>query len=357
MELADRPGPGADAETALDRRFGLRLDLLVAWLRSLGVPIEEPVRLDRIGAGKSNITLRLGDARGTRLVLRRPPLGHLLESAHDITREAGILDRLAGTDVPTPTPVGLCRDPRVSDVALLVMEHLPGHAIDGPEVVAEFSSEARRATAHSLIAALNAVHGLDLAAVGLDALSRRGNYAERQLKRWLRQSRSTRLNCGPEVESIAELLAGSTPADGPTTLVHGDFHLMNAMFDPAGGAVTGILDWELTTLGSPLADLGTLLAYWSRRGGAILGSPFDVTALPGFLETEEIIELYARSSSFAVESVVFWQALAFWKLAVIVAGVVERRANAAENPGGFDEETVAGLLGCAREILESRRAL
>jgi len=349
VDVADRTAEVAERETAdLARSFGLRLERLVDWLGETGVRLEAPVRLSRVGAVKSNITLRLEDSRGTRLVLRRPPLGQLLESAHDIAREARILDRLAGTPVPSPAPVGLCQDATISEVPLLVMEHLEGRAIDRPEAAAEFSPAARAATAVSLVEALAAVHDLDLAAVGLDSLSSHGNYAERQLRLWLRQAERTRGGETAAVEPIAERLRQLAPPTGPTTLVHGDFHLMNAMFEPATGTVTGILDWELTTLGSPLADLGTLLAYWSSPGGAILGPPFDVTSAPGFLDTAAIVDLYSRRNEVEPASVAYWQALAFWKLGVIVAGVVERSSNATENPGGFDRQTVTGLLDCAR---------
>ena len=288
-----------------------------------------PLRFDLLAGGRSNVTYRVSGGDRT-WVLRRPPLGHVLPTAHDMAREYRVLAALADTDVPVPRPFALCEDPAVNDASFYVMEYREG-------VVLEYDLPADYATTHAerrrigdaLVDTLVKLHGVDYEAVGLGDFGRPEGYLERQVRRWSQQWERSKTGELPAVEELLRRLPAALPTSPAPTIVHGDYRLGNmalAADDP--GRIVALFDWEMATLGDPLADLGYTLIYWAEaddpqaEGG--VGSLPRVTREPGFHTRAELIEAYAKKSGRDVSAVDFYQVLALTKLAVIAEGIYAR---------------------------------
>lgn len=333
---------------------GLREDALTGWLVGLGVGLRAPLTYERVGLGQSNLTYLVTDAKGARLVLRRPPLGELLASAHDVAREHRILSALQGTDVPLPRVLGLCEDPAVTDVPVLAVSHVDGTVVDERADAEALSPAARHAIGLSLVDTLGRIHGVDLEAVGLADLASHKPYAARQLKRWSGQWELSRTRELPELERLTERLRTLEPEPGEVALVHGDCHLRNLIVDPDDASVRAILDWELCTLGDPLADLGTVLAYWPQPGDPPT-MRFDASMVEGFATREELVERYAEVTGRDLTHVPFWHGLGLWKLAIILEGVRRRQLDDPRNltaMGRIPAEAVDELVACAHVVLD-----
>ncbi len=332
-----------------DPLAGLDAAAVAEWIASLGVGARGRLSFARLGHGNSNLTYLVSDAADGRWVLRRPPLGPRLASAHDVAREQRILAGLAGTAVPAPRALGLTTDPVVTDAPLLLMTHVEGLVVDSPTVAETLPPQTRHAIGLSLARTLARIHDVDLDAAGLSDLAAHTSYAARQLKRWRRQWNDSRMRDLPAVEQLAERLERALPEQHEVTLVHGDFHLSNAIVDPATGDVRAVLDWELCTLGDPVADLGALLAYWPQAGDRI-GVVFPASTLPGFPLREQLVAAYAEATGRDLAALSFWHALAIWKVAVIYEGV-RRRAQTADDafPAHVVDELIAKAVRVADE--------
>lgn len=330
---------------------GLDTVAVAAWLaRAAG--LREPIAFARVGQGQSNLTFLATDAAGRRVVLRRPPLGRLLASAHDVAREHRILRALDATAVPTPGVVAFTDDPAITDVPLLAMAHVDGLVVDDMTVAEGLAPEARGRLGEALATTLAAVHAVDLEATGLVDLASHKPYAARQLKRWRRQWEASRTRELPAVEELADRLEAATPEQRELALVHGDFHLLNVIAAPDGGVVRAVLDWELCTLGDPLADLGGLLAYWPQASDVAPGV-FPAPALPGFPRRAKLVEVYANATGRDVSAVAFWHALGLWKIAVICEGVRRRAIDDPRNApssGAPPAHVVDDLVAHARQV-------
>ena len=334
---------------------GLREDALTGWLVGLGVGLQAPLTYERVGLGQSNLTYLVTDAKGERLVLRRPPLGVLLASAHDVAREHRILSALQGTDVPLPRVLGLCEDPSVTDVPVLAVSHVEGTVVDERPDAEALAPAARHAIGLALVDTLGRIHGVDLTAVGLDDLASHKPYAARQLKRWSGQWELSRTRELPALEQLTERLRALEPESGEVVLVHGDSHLRNVIVDPDDASVRAILDWELCTLGDPLADLGTVLAYWPQPGDPPT-MRFDASMVEGFATREELVERYVAATGRDVTHVPFWHGLGLWKLAIILEGVRRRQLDDPRNltaMGRIPAEAVDELVACAHAVLDA----
>ena len=282
-----------------------------------------------ISGGRSNLTylVRGGEQAW---VLRRPPLGHVLPTAHDMAREYRVLAALADTDVPVARPIALCQDAAVNDMPFYVMEYRPGVVL-AHELPAGFadSETARRRISAAMIDTLVRLHALDYRALGLDGFGHPEGYLERQVRRWAQQWERSQTGPLPEIDVLAARLRAALPESPPPTIVHGDFRLGNLALDPHDpGRVVAVFDWEMATLGDPLADLGYTLIYWADPGDAIdplsIGSVSPFTTLPGFLRRAELVTEYARRSGRDVAAVDFYQVLALYKLAIISEGIYAR---------------------------------
>lgn len=284
-----------------------------------------PFDYERIAGGRSNLTFRVRDGERT-FILRRPPLGHVLPTAHDMTREHRVLSALADTDVPVPRPLALCSDPAVNEHPFYVMEDRPGVILQlGADESYAASEAERRKIGVALAETLARLHAVDPAAVGLGDFGRPEGYVERQVRRWSKQWEGNRTAPLPEVDELLARLGRALPPASDAAIVHGDYRLGNMALDPRDpGRILAIFDWEMATLGDPLADLGYSLIYWIEPGEPDLVASGGATAKPGFLRRDELIACYAAASGRAVAAVDFYQVLAYTKLAVISEGILKR---------------------------------
>ncbi|MFE3289456.1 phosphotransferase family protein [Rhodococcus sp. NPDC059234] len=327
----------------MNNAVGLDEQAVSAWIADLGVGAVAPLTFTRIGNGQSNLTFLVADAGGGQWVLRRPPLGRLLASAHDVAREYRILSALQGTGVPVPKALALTEDPAVTDAPLMLMSYVDGVVIDSIGVAKTLTPDRRRATGLSMPAALASIHRVDLELAALEDLASHSPFAERQLKRWSGQWEKSKTREVPAVEELAALLARSVPEQRELTLVHGDFHLSNVITSREDGRVVAVVDWELCTLGDPLADVGALLAYWSQADDEVQG-PFVASTLDGFPTRDELARAYFDETGRDPAAVGFWHALALWKLAIIAEGVLRRTTD--------DPRNTAAVGGPSTKIID-----
>jgi aminoglycoside phosphotransferase (APT) family kinase protein len=283
-----------------------------------------PFRYTQIAGGHSNLTFKVDDAAGHSYVLRRPPLGHRLASAHDMGREHRIIAGLAHSAVPVAPALGLCTDENVNELPFYVMAFVDGHVVREKAVAESLLGESgcRRAS-ESIVDTMAAIHGVDLVAAGLNDLGKHEGYISRQLKRWHGNILEQRTRDLPLVDSVYEELMKRIPEQGAATLVHGDYRLDNCMVD-AQGNVIAVLDWEICTLGDPMADLGLLMVYWTGPTDDASAWSNPVNTAAGFMNRAELAERYARVSGRDISHLSFYEAFAFWKLACIIEGVYAR---------------------------------
>jgi aminoglycoside phosphotransferase (APT) family kinase protein len=293
------------------------------WMQSHGIGVAPPLHVTRLLNGASNITCLARDSAGHEWVLRRPPQGLRLDSAHDVVREYRILRALEGSAVPTPRAHALIEDSSICDAPIMIMERLDGQVIVDRTAAEALDLPARRRCGFSVVEALAALHAVDLQASGLATLASQKPYAQRQLDRWLRQARTGTTPLRPAMLTVAARLQAALPEQQQVTLVHGDCHLVNVLVDRSGN-VRGLLDWELGTLGDPMADVGTMLAYWPQPDDPVGPGPLDQACVAGFARRDELAEHYVRFTGRSDQHIGFWEALAAWKIAVISKGVLER---------------------------------
>jgi aminoglycoside phosphotransferase (APT) family kinase protein len=305
---------------------------VAGWLTAHVPGFGTMARVTRLAGGRSNLTFSVTDDGGHRVVLRRPPLGEHPANAHDVLREAGLLQGLAG-EVPVPRVLASCADPEVTGAPFVVLEFLDGLVLRDPAgVEAALPVAERAAVGPALVDALAALHRVDPARLGLGALTQRRDFLARQLRRWQQNWQRTATRPLPALERAHARLVELLPAQQRTGIVHGDYRLDNCMLGrDAGGALTvqGILDWELTTVGDPLADLGQFLVYWAEPGDAATALHAPPTALPGFTGRDELADRYFTALGTDPVPVDYHLAFNWWKTACIVENVYGRMVSGA----------------------------
>jgi len=314
-----------------------------------------------ISGGKSNLTYRVASDAGE-VVLRRPPLGNVLPTAHDMGREHRVLSALEETAVPVPRVLHLGDADGPLGVHFYVMERVVGHVCRNalPPRYAD-APAARAAIGEALVDVLADLHRVQPADVGLEAFGRPAGFVERQLRRWSQQWEASKAHELPALDQLRDELVRTLPPQRAEAIVHGDYRLDNTVLHPtAPGRIVAVLDWEMSTLGDPLTDLGTLLAYWSEDADddvlAAARVMAPVTAADGFPTRSQIVDRYAARTGFDVSDVEWYQAFAFFKLAVVCQGIAARAAGGAMLGSGFEDaqRLVAPLVGAGRQLLGIR---
>jgi aminoglycoside phosphotransferase (APT) family kinase protein len=303
---------------------GIDTNGVEAWFALIVPSASPPLSFERIAGGHSNLTFRVDDAAGSRWALRRPPLGKRLGSAHDMAREHKVVSALGATEVPVAPVVGLCEDDSVTGAPFYAMEFVEGPILRGLAEAEIFPEKGdRRAIGDRVADTLAAINAVDPVAVGLGDLGRKEDYVARQLHRWQGQWEKSKTRELAAIDSVHERLSARIPKQGPATIVHGDYRLDNMILTPSG-EVAAVVDWELCTLGDPMADVGLLMAYWPDREQAdiALGQPANLA--PGFPTREELAARYAKRSGRDLSGLDFFIALGYWKLAIILEGVYAR---------------------------------
>jgi aminoglycoside phosphotransferase (APT) family kinase protein len=338
---------------------GIDADAVTAWLGERVDKLAAPLRFELITGGHSNLTFRVTDAEERRWVLRRPPLRQVLATAHDMSREHRIIAALADTAVPVPPLVGLCEDPAVNGAPFYVMGFVDGLILRDVTVAQQLGVAERAAAAESLIETLTAIHSVDVDAVGLGDLGRREDYLARQLKRWYGQFENSKLREIPVVDEVHAELVKRMPAQRESTIVHGDFRLDNCLVGP-DGQVRAVLDWELCTLGDPLADVGLMIVYMPDAAEAERRGMPSATALDGFPSHQGLLDRYAEVSGRDLSDIGYYVAFGYWKLACIMEGVYARYVGGAMGNQGdtaswdFLGQQVVTTARQARDTLEAR---
>ncbi|WP_433496620.1 phosphotransferase family protein [Sphaerimonospora sp. CA-214678] len=343
---------GEAVSTTPDRLVGVDLERLTPYLES-AVGLAGPLRASLIAGGRSNLTYRLTDGRSD-WVLRRPPVGHVLPTAHDMAREYRVIEALHGTEVPVPAPVLLCRDVAVLGADFYLMEHVAGPVLRGAADTEGLPPEEAARCARGLVEVLAALHATDPAV--LEGFGRPEGFTARQISRWARQWSLSKTRELPAVDELAGRLERAVPPPQRASVVHGDYRLDNVIFSPGGGGrIAAVIDWEMSTLGDPLTDLGLMLVYWDRITEEVTGTRHAVSANPGFPARDELARAYGEASGLDLSRLDFYVAFGYFKLAVIAEGIHARYLGGQTVGSGFEKAgpAVPGLIEAGLAALRS----
>lgn len=308
---------------------GLDLDAVGPWLREQGLIGAGDVDAIRLAGGLSNVTYLVTQGE-TSLVIRRPPLGHVMPTAHDMGREFTVLSGMERGGFRAPRPLAYCDDESVTGARFLAMEYVPGRILSSDAAAEGLSAEDASTLSGELMDTLAELHAVDAASVGLADFGRPGGFLARQVKRWRQQWELSKTRDLPEIESLADWLderVALIPENAPWSVVHGDYRLDNCIVDPVSPRVRAVLDWEMSTLGDPLMDLATILVYWSRPGDQLrheIRFAAFVTDRDGFWDRDALVRRYAEVSGRDVGHLDVCVVLSGFKLAVIMESIRKR---------------------------------
>jgi aminoglycoside phosphotransferase (APT) family kinase protein len=339
---------------------GINAANVTGWLAAHVPDLTPPLTFTLIAGGRSNLTFRVEDADGRAWALRRPPVHHVLPTAHDMVREHRLMHSLGPAGIPVPGTVGLCTDESVNERPFFVMEFVEGHILrTASEAEQAYDAAIRRSVGDHMADTLVALHAVEPEAVGLGDLGRHEGYIERQLKRWGAQYRQMQVEGVDHqalVGRVSEELARRIPKQQRTSVVHGDYRMDNVVLNDSG-AVRAILDWEICTLGDPLADLGLLMVYWAEPTDAMAVLGHSPTTAPGFSTRAQVMERYASTSDLDLSGIGYYTAFGYWKLACILQGVYARyvAGAGAGDQGSVDDfpVQVGRLAQSAADALEA----
>lgn len=333
---------------------GLDLDRLGAWFAAEIPGAGGPLTASLIAGGKSNLTYVVSDGR-QEWIVRRPPMGHVLATAHDMGREHRVMSALRDTEVPVPTTYGICTDDSVVGAPFYVMERVAGMPYRYAHELQPLGPERARTISTRLVDTLAVLHQVDPKAVGLEDFGHPQGYLGRQVARWKKQLDASHSRDLPAAEALYSRLAADVPQESTVGIVHGDYRLDNLLFDEHDQP-TAVLDWEMATLGDPLADLALMLIYHRLGMAANLDSVTDVARTPGFLPEADIIERYAAGSRRNLSRLGFYLGLAAFKLAAILEGIHYRYLNGQTVGEGFDNigDAIHPLLDAGLSALKEK---
>lgn len=303
----------------------LDTDAVARWLTQHMPGFDGPLQATKIAGGQSNPTYRLKASSGA-YVLRRKPLGALLKSAHAVDREFRVQHALAHSNVPVAKMHLLCEDDRVIGSAFYVMDYVDGRSFEDPRLPG-LSPQERGAVIDDMGRVLAAIHAVDIAAVGLSDYGPTGNYFERQIARWTKQYRASETEDLPDMNALIDWLETNTPVDdGRRSLVHGDYRIDNLLFSKSGPEVVAVLDWELSTIGHPFADLAAVIMQWQMPPGVdgrgLAGVDRGALGLPS--DAEFIASYCRRMELTKIDKFGFYLAFCFFRMGAIIQGVKKR---------------------------------
>ncbi|HUY27405.1 MAG TPA: phosphotransferase family protein [Candidatus Binataceae bacterium] len=331
---------------------GYNTQAVEAWIGRHVASLHPPLKWTRFEGGHSNLTYRLDDSDGHAAVIRRPPLGELLPKAHDMAREWAVISALGPTRVPVAAALGFCEDPGVTGAKFYVMGYVAGHSLHNSADTQQWVPEQPRTRlAHSFIDVLAELHALDPDDIGLGDLGKKNDYIARQLKTWYRSwtaSIGPAQYDDPRAHRLQEFYLANIPDQGPARIVHGDYGIHNCLFGP-DCMVAAVVDWEIATLGDPLADLAYALNQWPDPTDPEPPLPEGATALPGFPSRTELAARYAARTGRDLSGLDYYAGFCRWKSAAIVHGVYARYMEGKKSTVGVD---LAGLRQSIDRSLE-----
>ena len=353
--------PGADSPGALSvdppgRLPGVDLDVLTAWMdRAVPGLRQGPLQGAVVAGGKSNLTYRITDGAQV-WALRRPPLAHVLPTAHDMVREFTVISALSGTDVPVPHAIALGEPGDGLGAAFYLMSFVEGVVYDNPDRIAELDASAAAALGENLVDTLLALHDIEPGRVGLDDFGRPDGFLGRQVRRWSRQWAASETEPRPRLAEVVAALEDSLPESSAPGIVHGDYRLSNCIYaaDPTDATIAAVVDWEMATIGDPLTDLGLLVVYHGLAETDDLVMP-RLDPARGFLGVDALVARYAAGSTRALDRLPWYVGFGYFKLAVVAEGIHHRFLQGKTVGPGFDRfgEHVPGLLDRALEHLHA----
>ncbi len=355
QDTAGQESPGHDSPGDV---VGIRAASVSEWFAANIEGATPPLRFELLAGGHSNLTYRVSDATGSTFVLRRPPMGAVLATAHDMAREHKIISGVGQTSVPVAPALGLCTDIEVNDAPFYVMGFVEGVVLDASEKVEECfpGARARVDIGSSVIEVLAALHQVDPDTCGLGDLGRKDAYLERQLKRWRTQWESAKTRELRAMEEVADALQANMPAQVGSGIVHGDYRLGNMMIG-SNAHIAAVLDWELCTLGDVMADIGFIMNNWAAPGEPRItsrGAALPPTEAGGFCSREQFLDRYQELTGRDVSKVDYYRAFQYWRLAAILEGVMARYLQgvmgAQADTDAFKEQ-IEGLAQAALDLV------
>ncbi len=327
---------------------GYEVEAVEEWIGTNTDAITPPCDWTRLEGGHSNLTYKLTDKDARTAVVRRPPMGELLPKAHDMGREFTIISGLRDTEVPVPVAHGYCEDPAVTGAHFYVMSHVEGRPMFSQEDAQEHLSEQARANvAGSFMDVLAALHSVDPDEVGLGDLGKREDYVGRQLRTWYRSwtaSADAAKYDDPALHELHAMLTERKPEQGPARVVHGDYGLHNCLLSSVG-EITAVLDWEISTLGDPLADFAYALNGWTEQGDDVVNPEKAPTLQPGFGTRQELVQRYGERTGADLSQLDYYVCFNYWKSACIIHGVYARYMNDQKPTDGVDLDEYRARIG------------
>jgi aminoglycoside phosphotransferase (APT) family kinase protein len=334
---------------------GLDLTALTAWMDAEHPGLRHgDLGAEVIAGGKSNLTYRITDGAGT-WALRRPPLAHVLPTAHDMAREYRVISALAGTDVPVARAVALCTDPDVLGAPFYLMSFVDGVVLDRPEAIARLDRPGAARACEQLVDTLVGLHAVDPSGVGLADFGRPEGFLERQVRRWHGQWQASQTQPRAELARVVDRLTRTVPEQSAPAVVHGDYRLTNVMFRPDLGGIAAVVDWEMATLGDPLTDVGLLVVYQTLAADDDFVMP-RMSPDDGFLTPAQLVERYGAGSARTLTDIGWYVGFGYFKLAVVAEGIHHRYLQGKTVGAGFDHfgAAVPVLLNAALHALADR---
>lgn len=334
---------------------GYRVSAVEDWVRTEVPELMPPFRWTRLEGGHSNLTYQIEDAQGQFAVIRRPPQGELLPKAHDMSREWALIKALSNTNVPVPKPFGFCEDPNITGAWFYIMGRVNGKPLYNSEDTLALVPEDKRETlAFSFFDALADLHQVDPDAVGLGDLGKRDSYVGRQVKTWYRSWTSSVTGAQYDDDRAHQLqtyFLDHLPDQGPIRIVHGDYGLHNCLFG-SDCTVAAVVDWEISTLGDPLADLAYALNPWPDPSDQRPIAPEAATSLPGFPSRRDLAARYADRTGRDLSNLPYYIAFNRWKTACIVHGVYARYMQGKKSTEGVDLELLKSRIDLSLELAD-----